>query len=93
MRVLLLLLLLLLLLSAPAAAQEPPDKPTATKKREGKEKFYDFDELLVTGELRAPNAWFTSARERLRWNRLLRLKKSFLPVLFSTDKYPTLRPK
>ncbi len=85
------ILLLLLFVAAPAAGDE--DK-TATKRRGGdKTKFYDFDELLIGGELRSPNAYFASARQRMRWSRLLRLRKSFLPHLMSSDKYPILRIK
>ncbi len=94
------LVLLVLALAAPAAAQDKPGKPSApteskeTKRRGGdKTKFYDFDELLIDGQLRSPNAYFGSARQRMRWSRLLRLRKSFVSLLLSTDKFPILRIK
>jgi hypothetical protein len=81
--------------SAPARAEDPkPDKPAATKRRGGdKTRFYDFDELLIDGQMRSPNAYFGSARQRMRWSRLLRLRKSFVSLLLSTDKFPILRFK
>lgn len=75
-----------LLCSSAAFADE-----SKTKRRDNKSKFYNFDELLVGGELRAPNAYFTTSRQRMRWGRLLRLRKTFLPVLMATDRYPVLR--
>ncbi len=89
----LIVLLLLALLAAPAVAQDKTaDKPKTPKRAEKeKEKFYDFDNLLIDGELKAPNAFFSSARQRVRWGRLLRLRKSFVPDLMSTDKAPVLR--
>jgi hypothetical protein len=49
-------------------------------------KFYDFNEQLINGKIRRPTAIYINARERARFNRLLRLKKSFLPKLFETSK-------
>jgi hypothetical protein len=80
-----LLIVLLVFTSVPVFAQEKKEKP-----KRG-EKFYDFDNLLIDGELKAPNAFFSSARQRVKWGRLLRLRKSFVPDLMSTDKDPVLR--
>jgi hypothetical protein len=49
-------------------------------------KFYDFSDQLINGEIRKPTTLYTDARERARFDRLLRLKKSFLPKLFETPK-------
>ena len=49
-------------------------------------KFYDFSEQLIDGEIKKPTALYTNARQRVKFDRLLRLKKSFLPKLFSTAK-------
>ena len=51
-----------------------------------KQKFYDFGEQLINGELRTPTAIYTDARRRAKFERLLKLKKSFLPKLFDTAK-------
>ena len=49
-------------------------------------KFYDFADQLIDGEIRRPTELYIDARSRARFDRLLRLKKSFLGVLFNTSK-------
>ena len=49
-------------------------------------KFYDFNEQLIDGEIKKPTTLYTDAREKVKFDRLLRLKKSFLPDLFDTAK-------
>jgi len=49
-------------------------------------KFYDFNEQLIDGEIKKPITLYTDARDKVRFDRLLRLKKSFLPELFDTAK-------
>ena len=49
-------------------------------------KFYDFNEQIIDGEIKKPTTLYTDAREKVKFNRLLRLKKSFLPKLFATAK-------
>ena len=51
-----------------------------------KSKFYDFGEQLIDGEIRKPTALYINTRDRAKFSRLLKLKKSFLPKLFSTSK-------
>lgn len=51
-----------------------------------KSKFYDFSEQLIDGEIKKPTALYTDARQKVKFERLLKLKKSFLPQLFSTAK-------
>ncbi len=55
----------------PAWAAEPPVKS----------KFYDMNEMVVQGELKKPSALYVDATERPKFERLLRLKKSFIPAL------------
>jgi hypothetical protein len=92
-----LIAIVLVAFTAPAFAQDKPDgKPaeetkSKTKRRADKEQFYDFDDMLIGGEAHGPTAFFGSARQRMRWGRLLRLRKSFIPTLLSTDKYPALK--
>ena len=59
--------------------------------KEPKAKFYDFSEQLIDGEIKRPTTLYTDAREAVRFERLLRLKKSFLPKLFETAKDPVFR--
>ena len=65
-----------LLLATSVAPAEPP----------ARSKFYDFSEQLIDGEIKKPTSLYIDTRESVRFERLLRLKKSFLPKLFSTAK-------
>ena len=49
-------------------------------------KFYDFSEQLIDGEIKKPITLYTNARQQVKFDRLLSLKKSFLPKLFDTAK-------
>ena len=51
-----------------------------------KSKFYDFNEQLIDGEIKKPTALYTDSRQKVRFDRLLKLKKSFMPELFKTAK-------
>jgi hypothetical protein len=59
---------------------------TATVAKQPKSKFYDFNEQIIDGEVKKPTTLYTDAREQVRFDRLLKLKKSFLPKLFATAK-------
>ena len=72
-------IVIVLFLSITIVLGAPPKKPT-------KSKFYDFSEQLINGEIRTPTALYTSAREKVKFGRLLRLKKSFMRELFRTSK-------
>ena len=54
--------------------------------KQPKSKFYDFNEQIIDGEIKKPTTLYTSAREKVKFNRLFKLKKSFLPKLFDTAK-------
>lgn len=51
-----------------------------------KSKFYDFSEQMIDGEIRTPTVTYVNTREKAKFDRLLRLKKSFFYKLFSTSK-------
>ena len=55
-------------------------------KRDTRSKFYDFSEQLIDGQIRKPTNLYVDARQQVRFDRLLKLKKSFLPKLFKTAK-------
>ena len=59
--------------------------------KEPKAKFYDFSEQLIDGEVKRPTTLYTDAREAVRFERLLKLKKSFIPKLLLTAKEPVFR--
>ena len=56
-----------------------------------KTKFYNFDDLLINGEYKKPQVLYTDARQKVRFERLLKLKKDFLPKLKDTRRDPVLR--
>ncbi|MCB9521830.1 MAG: hypothetical protein H6702_00440 [Myxococcales bacterium] len=56
-----------------------------------KTKFYNFDDLLIDGQYKKPQVLYTDARQKVRFERLLKLKKDFLPKLKATAKDATLR--
>ena len=76
MRVIILIISCLMLCSV--AFADPP--PTTTSK------FYDFSDQVINGEIKKPTALYTDSRQQVKFNRLLKLKKSFLPKLFATAK-------
>ena len=51
-----------------------------------KSKFYDFSDQLIDGQIQKPTTLYTDARERVKFEKLLKLKKSFLPKLYDTAK-------
>ena len=61
----------------------PPKKPTA--------KFYDFSEQIIDGHIKKPTALYTDAKQKVKFDRLLKLKKSFLPAVLDTAKEPVFR--
>ena len=84
MRILVLITSLLFLsLSGVAMAQEGDDS--------SKTKFYNFDDLLIDGQYKKPQVLYTDARQKVKFERLLKLKKDFLPKLKETAKDFSLR--
>jgi len=63
----------------------------AIAKPPAKSKFYDFSEQLIDGEIRRPTALYTDSRQKVKFERLLRLKRSFLRELFNTAKERTFK--
>ncbi|MEZ4467062.1 MAG: hypothetical protein R3F43_22090 [bacterium] len=43
-----------------------------------KTKFYNFDDLLIDGEYKKPQVLYTDARQKVKFERFLKLKKDFL---------------
>lgn len=59
---------------------------SAPPKNKARSKFYDFNEQIIDGEIKKPTALYTNARQQVKFDRLLKLKKSFMPQLFKTAK-------
>jgi len=51
-----------------------------------KSKFYDFGDQMIDGEIKKPTGQYINSRDRAKFDRLLSLKKSFLPRMFLTSK-------
>tara|TARA_R100001015_G_C4634728_1_gene201877 strand:- start:5572 stop:5805 length:234 start_codon:yes stop_codon:yes gene_type:complete len=54
-------------------------------------KFYDFSDQLIDGNIKKPSTIFMESRVRAKFNKLLKLKKSFIPRLLMTAKNPNLK--
>ena len=56
-----------------------------------KTKFYDFDDLLINGEYKKPQIMYTDTQTKVKFERLLKLRKDFLKKLLETEKDASLR--
>tara|TARA_Y100000310_G_scaffold270947_1_gene285056 strand:- start:4 stop:279 length:276 start_codon:yes stop_codon:yes gene_type:complete len=74
------MILLTFIMRADAA---PPKSPRA--------KFYDFSEQVIDGQIKKPTALYTDSRQKVKFNRLLKLKKSFLPNVLESAKDPVFQ--
>jgi len=70
---------------------EPYYIKVSNKKDNVKTKFYNFDELLIEGQYKKPQLLYTDAKQKVKFERLLKLKKDLLPKLKNTQSDPTLR--
>ena len=61
--------------------------------KQHKTKYYDFREQIIDGEIRRPTVIYSNAREKVKFERLLKLKKSFMPELFASGKERVFRQK
>ena len=75
-------------LAAPAFAEG-----AGGKKGGGGEQFFDFQGLVIDGELKKPGSFFVNAREKVKFDRLLRLHKSFLEQTMKSAQDPALKAK
>lgn len=73
----------LMVLGTNNAGASPPSNAKA--------KFYDFSDQLINGEVKKPANLYLDARKKVKFDRLLKLKKSFLPELMKTAKDPVFR--
>jgi len=51
-----------------------------------KSKFYDFSDQVIDGEIKKPTALYTNARQKVKFDRLLSLKKSFINEIEESSK-------
>lgn len=59
--------------------------------KDAKTKFYNFDDLLINGEYKKPQVLYIDSHQKVQFERLLKLKKDFLPRLKETRREPALR--
>ena len=72
------------------AANDTKANPPKTN-APAKTKFYDFNDMLIDGQVKKPQALYIDHKQKVKFERLLKLKKSFLPKLMSTAKDPAFR--
>jgi len=60
--------------------------PAFAQSKGVKSKFYDFSDQLIDGEIKKPTTLYTDSRQKVKFDRLLRLKKSFLQPMLQTAK-------
>ena len=65
--------------------------PTSSASETPKSKFYDFSEQVIDGHIKKPTALYTDARQKVKFNRLLKLKKSFLAAALESAKDPVFK--
>jgi len=73
-------IVIFIMLGSEAHAQKKP-----------KSKFYDFGAQVIDGEIKKPTALYTDSKKKVKFDRLLKLKKSFIPDLMNTSKERTFR--
>ena len=64
-----------------AAIAEPKDKV----------RFYNFNDLLINGKVKRPQVLYTDARQKVKFDRLLRLKRDLMPRVRETRNDPSFR--
>ena len=67
------------------------EKTQTKPSKNQKTKFYNFDDLLINGQYKKPQVLYTDSRQRVKFERLLKLKRDFLPSLKNTSRDPSLR--
>jgi len=80
------LLMVFVAAMVPMVSAGPAFAQKAQPRGEVKSKFYDFSDQLIDGEIKKPTTLYTDARQRVKFDRLLRLKKSFLEPMLQTAK-------
>jgi hypothetical protein len=63
---------------------------TAANKSE-KAKFYDFSDQMIDGEIKRPVALVMETRVRAKFEKLLKLKKSFRTEMLASSHDPLLK--
>jgi hypothetical protein len=75
-------LLLFLFIAGTALSEPNPDD---------KIHFYNFNDLLINGKVKKPQVLYIDVRQKVKFERLLRLRRDFLLELQETKRDPSLR--
>ena len=65
--------------------------PFFAQANEPKTKFYDFDDLLINGEYKKPQVMYIDDQAKVKFERLLKLKKDFIQKLRDSKRDTSLR--
>lgn len=65
--------------------------PKAGKSGDSETRHFTFEDMLVDGEVLKPQILYTKVMDRAKFDRLLRLRKSFLQRMLQSYRYPCLR--
>ena len=85
------LLRILATLLAAAGVSSLAATPGTSLAAEEKSRFYDFSDQLIDGEIKKPTALYMESRSRAKFDKLLKLKKSFRPAMLETSKERILK--
>ncbi|MFH1529255.1 MAG: hypothetical protein ABIK09_00830 [Pseudomonadota bacterium] len=83
MKKLLTVLSALFLLTAGGAAFAAGDD-AVPKKGDARVQYLDLGTLVIDGTLRSPEIQFHDQRERVKFERLMRIRKTFMPALMAS---------
>ena len=56
-----------------------------------KSKFYDFGEQVIDGEIKKPTTLYVDTKKKVKFQRLLSLKKSFISQIEESSKERTFK--
>jgi hypothetical protein len=59
--------------------------------KDSKSKFYDFSDQLIDGDVKKPPTIVMESRTRAKFEKLLKLKKSFRQAMIDSAKEPILK--
>lgn len=93
-KLLLAILTVTFLLGSGALSAEESSAPEGSSSGGGgkvKAKFYDFSDTVIDGETKRPTDLYIDAKAKVKFDRLLKLKKSFLNAMMKTSKERVLK--
>ncbi len=64
---------------------------TAFSEPKDKVRFYNFNDLLINGKVKKPQVLYTDARQKVKFDRLLRLKRDLKPKVKESGNDPSFR--